>query len=291
MSYEDEIQEDELQSVLERVSQREETARKRAIIYTLIPILVGAILIWVTWQQVSTATEELNKTQAKLVDAQGTLSVSEQQTIELQQKLAQTTGALEALQTQVGDLQAQSDKLNDEIKKNQEDLLDLQAERDNLNDQVRDLSAQVEESGVLRNRFFDEDKILVILKDMSGDYPSQTEMLEEILNYQREGSSWLAGGFEPDQFDSPGFAAYLLTQKGLVNGNPEDIQYKLLNTLPSINTPENGDIVFYRGGYAMFYFQDPFTGENFVIGMTTFGIVAMKYDFAPIIGIGDVKYP
>jgi len=48
MSYEE-----ELQSVLERVSQRESLAQRRAIFYTLIPILVGAVLIWVTWQQVA----------------------------------------------------------------------------------------------------------------------------------------------------------------------------------------------------------------------------------------------
>ncbi|MCI0556536.1 MAG: C40 family peptidase [Anaerolineae bacterium] len=285
MSYED-----ELQSVLERVNQQAATAQKRAVIFTLFPILVGIALIVVTWQQVGTATEELNNTEAKLVNAQEALSVSEEQNAELQEELTQTTLTLDTLQIQVRDLQSQSAKLNEEIKKNQEELLRLQAERDNLIEQVSDLSAQVEESGVLRNKFFEGD-ILVILKDMSGDFPSQTEMLQEILSQQETGSNWLAGGIGPFEFDSPGFAAYLLTQQGLLNGNPEDLHYTLLNTLPNIDAPENGDLVFYRGGYTMFYFQDPFTQENFVIGMTTFGIVAMKYDFAERIGIGDVQYP
>lgn len=287
MSYED-----ELQSVLEQVNQQAGTAQKRAMIFTLIPILVGIALIFVTWQQVSTATEELNKTEAKLVEAQGALTDSEQQNAELQEKLTQTTLTLDALQIQVSDLQSQSAKLNEEIQKNQEELLRLQTERANLIEQVGDLSAQVEESGVLRNKFFEGD-ILVILKDMSGGFPAQTELLEEILSRQspESGTQWLAGGIGPFDFDSPGFAAYLLSEKGLIAGSPEDLHYKLLNTLPPIDAPENGDIVFYKGGYTMFYFQDPFTQENFVIGMTTFGIVAMKYDFAERIGIGDVQYP
>lgn len=284
MSYED-----ELQSVLERVNERAAITQRRALIYTLIPIFVGAVLIFVTWQQVSKATEELNRTETKLADAQGALSISEEQNVELQKKLVETTSTLEALQRQVDDLQIQSNQLNDDIKANQAELLSLQAERDLLSEQVSDLSVQVEQSGVLRNKFFDGD-ILVILKDMSGDFPSQTEMLREILN-QQQVSSWLAGGIGPVGFDSPGFAAYMLTQKGLINGSPEELHYKLLNLLPNIETPENGDIIFYRGGYTMFYFQDPFTQENFVIGMTPFGIVAMKYDFAERIGIGDVVYP
>jgi len=283
-------EENELQSVLERVSQREASARNRSLLYTLIPILVGLAMIWVTTQSVIAKTQELNAANSQLTETQQQREGLEGQVENLKTDLNLTSQKLESLNTQIGQLQQESQSLRDEVERNKAEVVGLQAERDNLVEQVELLSLQVEESGVLRNKFFEGD-ILVILKDMSGDYPSQTEMLQEILNYQREKSSWLAGGFGPDQFDSPGFAAYLLTQKGLVNGNPEDIHYKLLNTLPPIDTPENGDIVFYKGGYTMFYFQDPYTQETFVIGMTTFGIVAMKYDFAPIIGIGDVKYP
>lgn len=285
MSYED-----ELQSVLERVNERAATARRRALIYTLTPILVGAALIVVTWQQVSTAAEKLDKTNTELAASNESLDNSKREIGKLRTELAQTTADLEALRGQIKELEGQSSELKDEIQKNQEELSSLRAERDNLSEQVKDLSAQVEESGVLRNKFFDGD-VLVILKDMSADFPSQTEMLEEILRQQETGSGWLAGGIGPAEFDSPGFAAYLLTQKGLLNGSPEELHYNLLNTLPSGAAPENGDLLFYRGGYTMFYFQDPYTGESFVIGMTTFGIVSMKPDFAERIGIGDVKYP
>lgn len=287
MSYED-----ELQSVLERVNKRSATTQRRALIYTLIPILVGAALIAATWQQVGKATEELNKTEAKLVNSQESLLVSEKKNTELQSSLAETTTTLEALQSQVKDLETRIETSTLDIQRLESDRELLEAQKSELVAQVEDLSAQVEESGVLRNKFFEGD-VLVVLKDMSADFPAQTELLEEILKRQApdSGTSWLAGGIGPFVFDSPGFAAFLLVERGLISGKAEDLHYNLLNTLPPTDTPENGDVVFYKGGYTMFFFQDPYTQENFVIGMTTFGIVSMKYDFAPMIGIGEVTHP
>jgi hypothetical protein len=42
-----------------------------------------------------------------------------------------------------------------------------------------------------------------------------------------------------------------------------------------MEAPRNGDLVFYRAGYAMFYFADPREGP-FVLGMTPFGVAALK---------------
>jgi hypothetical protein len=283
-------EERELENILENVNQRAQAAQKRAYIFTLIPIAIGLALIYITGQQVLRATQELNATEARLVNAQSSLTESEARNAELQTSLADTATKLETLQTQVTDLEAKISTYNTEIQNLQAEQERLENQKQELVSQVELLSNQVEESGVLRNKFFEGD-ILVVLKDMSADFPAQTELLEEILTQQSSGSVWLAGGVGPSEFDSPGFASYILTQKGLLSGSAEDLHYKLLNTLSSISSPEPGDIVFYEGGYTMFYFRDPYTQENFVIGMTTFGIVAMKFDFAPIIGIGDVSYP
>lgn len=287
MSYED-----ELQSVLERVNERAATAQRRALIYTLIPILVGLAMIWVTTQVVSSKTRELNEANSRLSDAQEQRDALESQTTDLKTELNQTTQQLDSAKVEADQLRQESQTLLDQLEKTKSEITELQSQRNNLNEQVELLSTQVEESGVLRNKFFEGD-ILVILKDMSADFPAQTELLEEILRLQSpdSGTQWLAGGVGPSEFDSPGFAAYLLSERNLIAGNPEDNHYSLSDILPVIHTPENGDVVFYKGGYTMFYFQDPYTRESFVIGMTTFGIVAMKYDFAPLIGIGDVKYP
>ncbi len=284
--------ENDLETILENINQRAAKAQGRALIITLIPIIIGIALIAVTWQQVGKASAELDKAEESLSSANQSLTEAEKKNSELQNSLTESASKLETLQSQVKELENKINSYNTDIKSLEAERELLEAEKRQLVDSVTSLNAQVEESGVLRNKFFEGD-VLVILKDMSGDYPAQTELLEEILNRQSpdSGTTWLAGGVGPLEFDSPGFAAFLLTEKGLVSGKPEDLHYNLLNSLHSINTPENGDIVFYKGGYTMFFFQDPYTQENFVIGMTTFGIVAMKYDFAPLIGIGDVIYP
>ena len=50
-----------------------------------------------------------------------------------------------------------------------------------------------------------------------------------------------------------------------------------------------GDLVFYPAGYAMFYFADPREGP-FVLGMTPFGITALKSDFAKPVGYRQVQW-
>ena len=47
--------------------------------------------------------------------------------------------------------------------------------------------------------------------------------------------------------------------------------------------------MFYRAGYAMFYFADPREGP-FVLGMTPFGITALKSDFAKPVGYRQVQW-
>ena len=284
MSYED-----ELQTVLEQVSRREEKARKRALFYTLIPIVVGLSLILITWQQVSKATKQLDTTQSQLVESSQQLSDSQQQVDELSTQLSQTKAELETLKPQVAQLKEDAEILKVQLENNKVEIADLEAQRDNLKDQVAFLSTQVEESKVLRNKLYEGD-ILVVLKDMY-DFPAQSQLLEEILRQQNI-AVWEPGGAGPEKFDSPGFAAYLLNQFGLVEGDPNTIHYSLLNILPEVSTPKpaTGDVVFYNGGYTMFYFQDPSTGDEFVIGMTTFGIIALKYDFAPMVGIRHIEY-
>jgi hypothetical protein len=284
MSYED-----ELQTVLEQVSEREAKARKRALFYTLIPIVVGTALILITWQQVSKATDKLDTTQSQLVASSQQLSDSQDQISNLSTQLSQTKTELETLKPQVEQLKKDADALKVQVDNNKVEIANLEAQRDNLKDQVEFLSAQVEESKVLKNELY-EGEILVTLKDMY-EYPAQSQILEEILRQQNI-AVWEPGGVGPEKFDSPGFAAYLLNQFGLVKGDPSKIHYSLLNILPVVSTPKPaiGDVVFFQGGYTMFYFQDPSTGDEFVIGMTTFGIIALKYDFAPVIGIRHIEY-
>src|SRR5205814_2106342 len=59
--------------------------------------------------------------------------------------------------------------------------------------------------------------------------------------------------------------------------------------LPPTTQPRTGDLVFYPAGYAMFYVADPREGP-FVLGMTPFGIAALKSDFAKPVGYRQVQW-
>jgi hypothetical protein len=63
----------------------------------------------------------------------------------------------------------------------------------------------------------------------------------------------------------------------------------LYDKLPPTTQPRTGDLVFYSAGYAMFYFADPRDGP-FVLGMTPFGITALKSDFAKPVGYRQVQW-
>lgn len=288
---------DELQSVLERVSQREAAAQKRAVIYTAIPIIVAILLIWVTWRQVSQATTELDQAKAELSNTEQQLDESNRQLAEaqtlttaLEKQLTQTKDELDILGPQLLELQEKAKTLELQVQQSQQEITNLQAQRDNLSEQVEFLTIQVQESRIFENKLFEGD-MFVIVKNLFA-YDGQRSLLETILSLQTE-SSWEAGGLGPSGFDSPGFAAYVLKEHGLLAADPEDVHYSLMDQLEPNNTgtPQLGDVIFYESGYAMFYFQDPETGEDFVIGMTTFGVIPLEYDFAPIRFIRHVNYP
>jgi len=68
------------------------------------------------------------------------------------------------------------------------------------------------------------------------------------------------------------------------------IQRGLMEFLPSTDSPQTGDLIFYATGYTMFYFRT-YEGEPFCIGMTPVGIAPLKIDFGPkILGYGRISY-
>jgi hypothetical protein len=286
--------EDDLKLLLERVNQRERKAQQRAVLYTLIPILMAGALIFFSWQQVASATQKLNETNGALAVVSTQLPQSQQAMSSLQVELDQATQKVTALQAQSDGYQKEAEGLRTQVEQYKAEIVDLQAKRDELQTKLTELRnqidisvKQVDEVYGLR-RYLYEGDLMTILK-VQPLSPAQFELFYEILTSQGE-TSFVPGGTGPQKFDSPGFAVAMLTKHKLIQGSLEDNHYALIKMLKPVTQPAVGDIVFYESGYTMFYLEDA-NGQPLVVGMTPLGVQALRYDFAKVRMIGHIVYP
>jgi hypothetical protein len=132
-------------------------------------------------------------------------------------------------------------------------------------------------------------------KELASRFPGSESLLLDILDLRQRRIKWKPGGQSAQEgFDSPSFAMYILRQKRAsgIEVRPESLSEasrSLYDKLPPTTQPRTGDLVFYPAGYAMFYFADPREG-SFVLGMTPFGITALKSDFAKPVGYRQVQW-
>jgi cell wall-associated NlpC family hydrolase len=225
-------QEQELQSFLQQVEERGRTARRRALLSTLVPIIVGAILLVVIGIKINDATTQLTK---------------------LQQE--QTT---------------------------------LQQQNTTLQKQNANLQGQLKESLVYAKHIYSTDWINMKLTALSN--PSQFKLFETVRQLSQQSVTWNAYGSTPEQgFNSPGFASYVLNEMGISTPHPATSD-ALRAQFESTSQPQVGDLIFYGGGFVMFYFKAN-QGHPFCIGMTPVGIVSLEINFGPsLLGYGRVKY-
>jgi hypothetical protein len=286
--------EDELNILLERVNQRERKAQQRAILYTLIPIVMAGVLIFFSWQQVASATQRLNETNQQFAVVSTQLPQSQHQMTGLQAELDQATTKAATLQAQSDQYQKDAESLRSQVDQYKAEITDLQTKRNSLQNELNELKKQIDNSTTQVNEMYGlrsylyEGNLFTIYKELPLA-PSQAELFYEIFSSQGQ-ASFLPGGIGPEKFDSPGFAVYMLTKYKLINGSLDDNHYALINMLKPVTQPAIGDIVFYETGYTMFYLMDT-NGQPFVIGMTPLGVQALKYDFAKIRMIGHIAYP
>src|SRR5262249_47300093 len=111
-------------------------------------------------------------------------------------------------------------------------------------------------------------------------------LLEVILQLRERKVRWRLGGASVEEgFDSPSFAAFILVEEKALAGQPGDGDLlarsrQLAANLPKAEEPlRPGDLIFFPGGYALFWFLDQ-NAQPFVIGMTPLGIVALEPSFA-----------
>jgi len=256
---------DQLPVLLERIERREKSARIRAILSSLLPVALTVVLLGYTASSLRNAQKQVDdlKTEATTYTTQ----------IDTLKKNAETYKT-----------QSQSMQGDAEVYKNQ--VIELQAQ---LAETQKTLSEAVNLSRAVRTLDY------VNAKELAGRFPGSESLLLDLVDLRQRRIKWKPGGQSPQEgFDSPSFAMYILRQKRAagIEVRPESLSEasrSLYDKLPPTTQPRTGDLVFYPAGYAMFYFADPREGP-FVLGMTPFGITALKSDFAKPVGYRQVQW-
>ncbi len=181
-------------------------------------------------------------------------------------------------------------------------LSNLQSERQKLQSDVDSLSNQ---NKVLQDSIKAKQALLELTmglashrheidwgeaKMLAANYAT-FKLIEDLFRFRNQRVSWKLGGNTPQEgFDSPGFAAFVLSQHRTQPPIELGMRYSLRGHVPVAATPRPGDLIFYDTGYAMFYLRDR-QGQPFCIGMTPMGIVALDINFGPrLLGYGRIEY-
>ena len=130
---------------------------------------------------------------------------------------------------------------------------------------------------------------------LSRRSPKAARLLNRVLELRRERLPYsVAGQSLNEGFDSANLAAFVLRDQNLL-GAQQAADSLLANIsriwkqAPAVRQPFPGDLVFYPDGYVFFYFEDRFRGP-FIIGMTSFGILALDSKFAKPLGYRRISY-
>ena len=257
---------DQLPVMLERIERREKSARIRGVLYSLLPVALTVALLGYTASSVRNAQEQ--------VDA-------------LKQEASTYTTQIDTLKKNAQDYKTQSQS--------------LQGDSENYKNQVTELQTQLAETQKALAEAVNLSRSVRTIdyanaKELASRFPGSESLLLELLELRQRRIKWKVGGQSPQEgFDSPTFAMYLLRQKRVseIELQPgeslSEASRSLSKKLPATTQPRTGDLVFYSAGYAMFYFADPREGP-FVLGMTPFGIAALKSDFAKPVGYRQVQW-
>jgi cell division protein FtsB len=290
----------ELTSLADRSEQRERQARKRAWLFSLIPIFFAGLLLGYTIWQIQMSARELASVEAKLSDTNAKyesvsqkLTTLETQMSEVQAQLDATTSKLDAATAQLANAQSELDAANTLLDQTRTELVDTKNELTTTKNELADAKSDLESARIFVQHAIQIDPMA--FKNFESQNTPQAKLLLYILDLQRNNAvRWNpAGASLAEGFDSPNFATYVLEKFNLL---PTTYQpgSKPWGYLKQTERLANGDIVYYTSGYTMFYFELPsYQGseaQRFVIGMTPLGIITQEMDFADKSGFLHVPY-
>lgn len=252
---------------LEKDVDRLGRASRRAAAITVLGVVgVGLAMVYASWQ---------------LRELERKVDESSQRLVTLGVAAAKAKAEVTTLEQRV--VEARSEK-----QRYQEQIL-------GLTKQVQELQEQLKLTTNLSQ--FKHPVDWVDVKFVASKYLAQSRLLERILQLRERNVTWNLAGRTPNEgFNSPTFAAYVLSSLRLLDSNRESEKQDLLaasqwlrSSLQQVTKPEVGDVVFYPAGYALFYFLDQ-QNRPFVIGMTPSGIVALDPKFAEATAVARPDY-
>lgn len=257
--------EDRLPALFHRIEQRDQTARRRAVLYSLLPVGLTVVLLGYTAVQVQQAQNQVQS---------------------LKQEAQTYSTQIESLKKNADTYKVQAQSLEVQVGSYKDQVTQLKAQ---LEEARKKLAAAVDLGQYVRRINY------VDAKELASRFPGSELLLLEILQLRERGTEWKLGGQSPQEgFDSPSFAMYILRQMHASGLEPRpgesllEASRRLRESLPPADNPRTGDLVFYPAGYALFYFADPHEGP-FVLGMTPFGITALKPNFAQVVDYRRVR--
>ena len=308
--------ETQIQALLSRAADREQKAKRLAFYLTVIPAALALILLMGTGLQMRSANDAVSNAQTELADTEKeiqtlslqldntneTLETTQQEVVAANEALTETLVTLEVVTGDLVETQDQLtqtkveyegliiefDGLQEKVNIYHQEIIELNRQIDELHQSLDSVREELKAATDINRYRFQGDWLLTV-KNIATRYPAAGDLLQTIVELQE--TQWYTGGFSPDLgFDSPSFATYVLQVNDRLGEESTEYRYALREYIPNRREgPRVGDIVFYQGGYTMFYFVDD-VGVPFVIGMTTQGVLALSPEFAPILGYGATEF-
>ena len=264
--------------------------RIRAVILTVIPFAFAMAAVLFVWWLINSADAELDNIRAETDNALENYNKAIKdldRAIELQQ----------VAENERDDTLVELSKVEGELNSTKVRLERIEEQSRQLERKIEELRAELDKTIEFRGLVFRVDP--GDFKVLYGSLGVQSAVLRKIWEIKEKNVRWQRYEISPElEFNSVAFAEYVLRNTEVTQGNlrSDDLHFSQDELMELLSTPikrdelKSGDMVFYKGGFSMFYFETD-RREPFVIGMTPFGIQTMKLDFGPeIIGFRKIEY-
>lgn len=274
----------ELDELIRKLKARERASWRSSLLWTIVPAALAFAFLGYASYRLTEVNEEVAALQQR-ADAQRT------QVVALHNEAEQVREQAREARTEAEQLRQQARQARNEAERSQARAEALAARIGAMQDEIRTLREKLQET--LDMSKFEYPVDMVDLKTLYSRHREAGELLDRIFTLRREGVGWHLGGQTPERgFDSPGFAAYVLKQAGRLPREPGEsllaASRQLAQRLEPTDDPGMGDLAIYPAGYHLFVFENK-DRRRYVIGMTPAGIVALRPDFAKVLGYRKVR--